>query len=88
MTQYRKPIPKSQKEISRNLIEPYNDGEGRFIGENPNKPSNSNEFQSGVSRDRSQDLSMKNDTVFLLQLLNCLVFTSITFSTAMKSNTE
>ena len=62
MTQYRKPIPKSQKEISRNLIEPYNDGEGRFIGENPNKPSNSNEFQSGVSRDRSQDLSMKNDT--------------------------
>ena len=62
MAKYRKPIPKSQKEISRNLIEPYNDGEGRFIGENPNKPANENELQSGIDFNRAEKVSFKDDT--------------------------
>ena len=62
MTQYRKPIPKSQKEISKNLQQPYTDGEGRFNGQNPNFPENPNAIQSGIARNRGEDVSMKNDT--------------------------
>ena len=62
MTQYRKPIPKTQKEISKNLQQPYNDGEGRFDGQNPNFSENPNAIQSGITRNRGEDISMKNDT--------------------------
>ena len=62
MPQYRKPIPKTQKEISKNLQEPYKDGEGRFIGQNPNFAKNPNELESGISFNRAEKLSQKNDT--------------------------
>ena len=61
MTQYRKPIPKTQKEISKSLQQPYTDGEGRFIGQNPNFSSNPNEFESGVNFNRAEKVSQKND---------------------------
>ena len=62
MTQYRKPIPKSQKEISKNLIEPYSDGEGKFIGQNPNFASSPNEENTGVSFNRGKKRSLRNET--------------------------
>ena len=66
MTQYRKPIPKSQKEISNDLVNPYvNPENGESLG-NPNIPSNFNQFtegeQNGVSISRSQQMSFKGDT--------------------------
>ena len=66
MTQYRKPIPKSQKEISNDLVNPYvNPENGESLG-NPNIPSNFNQFtegeQNGVSVSRSQQMSFKGDT--------------------------
>ena len=62
MTQYRKPIPKSQKEISKNLIEPYNDGEGKFIGQNPNFPISPNESNTGIEFNRGEKRSLKGET--------------------------
>jgi len=62
MTQYRKPIPKSQKEISRNLVEPYNDGEGKFTGQNPNFSENPNEQNTGISINRGNKRSLKGET--------------------------
>ena len=62
MTQYRKPIPKSQKEISRNLVEPYNDGEGKFTGQNPNFAENPNEQNTGISINRGNKRSLKGET--------------------------
>ena len=39
MPQYRKPVPKSQQEISNNQIDPYvNPDTGETLG-NPNEPS-------------------------------------------------
>lgn len=66
MTQYRKPIPKSQKEISNDLVNPYvNPENGESLG-NPNIPSNFNQFtegeQNGVGVNRSQQMSFKGDT--------------------------
>ena len=62
MTQYRKPIPKSQKEISQNLVEPYSDGEGKFIGQNPNFATNPNEINTGISFNRGEKRSLKGET--------------------------
>jgi len=62
MTQYRKPIPKSQKEIARNLIEPYNDGEGKFTGQNPNLAPNPNSDNTGITINRGEKRSVKGDT--------------------------
>ena len=62
MTQYRKPIPKSQKEISRNLVEPYNDGEGKFNGQNPNFAENPNEQNTGININRGNKRSLKGET--------------------------
>ena len=66
MTQYRKPIPKSQKEISNDLVNPYvNPENGESLG-NPNIPSNFNQFteseQNGVGLNRSLQMSFKDDT--------------------------
>jgi hypothetical protein len=66
MAQHRKPIPKSQKEISNSLVEPYiNPENGETLG-NPNIPSNFNQFteveQNGVDFNRSEKLSFKGDT--------------------------
>ena len=62
MTQYRKPIPKSQKEISKNLIEPYNDGEGKFIGQNPNFPISPNQSNTGIEFNRGEKRSLRGET--------------------------
>ena len=65
MPSYRKPQPKSQKEISDSLVDPYvNPEDGTTLG-NPNQtefdqftPTN----QSGVDNNRSQQISFKGDT--------------------------
>ena len=65
MAQHRKPIPKSQKEISNSLVEPYiNPENGETLG-NPNIPSNFDQFteneQNGIDFNRSEKLSFKGD---------------------------
>jgi hypothetical protein len=67
MPRGRKPIPKSQKEISNNLVNPYvNPENGETLG-NPNIPSEFQQFtpieQSGVEFNRSEKLSFTEDTV-------------------------
>ena len=63
----RKPIPKSQKQISNDQVEPYIFPEtGESLG-NPNIPSNFNQFtptnQSGIDFNRSLQMSFKGDSV-------------------------
>jgi hypothetical protein len=67
MPQYRKPVPKSQKEISNDQIVPYVDPEtGETLG-NPNIPSDFRQFtptqQNGIDFNRSEKLSFTGDTV-------------------------
>ena len=67
MARGRKPVPKSQKEISNNQISPYvNPENGNTLG-NPNIPSDFRQFtptdQNGVDFNRSEKLSFKEDTV-------------------------
>lgn len=67
MPRGRKPIPKSQKEISNNLVNPYvNPENGETLG-NPNIPSEFQQFtptnQSGVDFNRSEKLSFTDDDV-------------------------
>jgi hypothetical protein len=62
----RKPQPKSQKEISNGLVDPYVFPEtGQTLG-NPNIPSEFNQFtdtnQNGIDFNRSEKMSFKNDT--------------------------
>ena len=57
MAQYRKPIPKTQKEISENLQDVTDVGRG-----NPNAKLNPNESETGISFNRSSKLSFKGDT--------------------------
>jgi hypothetical protein len=66
MPQYRKPNPKSQKQISNDLVKPYIDPEnGESLG-NPNEKTSFEQFtsteQSGVNFNRSEKLSFKGDT--------------------------
>jgi len=66
MPRTRKPNPKSQKQISNDLINPYvNPDNGDSYG-NPNIPSNFDQFtaneQNGVGFNRSNQLSFKGDT--------------------------
>jgi hypothetical protein len=65
MPRGRKPIPKSQKEISNNLVNPYvNPENGETLG-NPNIPSEFQQFtpteQSGIDFNRSEKLSFTDD---------------------------
>ena len=65
MTQYRKPVPKSQKEISNEYVNPYvNPENGETLG-NPNIPSEFQQFtpteQSGIDFNRSEKLSFTDD---------------------------
>ena len=53
----RKPIPKTQKEISKNLQKPYD-----AIRGNANISSNPNESETGIQFNRSEKLSFKGDT--------------------------
>ena len=62
----RKPNPKSQKQISNDQVEPYVFPDtGESYG-NPNIPSQFNQFtsndQSGISFNRSEQMSVKDDT--------------------------
>ena len=66
MPQYRRPTPKSQKEISNEQVNPYvNPENGETLG-NPNIPSDFRQFtpneQNGVDFNRSEKLSFKDDT--------------------------
>ena len=66
MAKYRKPIPKSQKEISNEQVNPYiNPENGESLG-NPNIPSDFRQFtpneQNGINFNRSEKLSFKDDT--------------------------
>ena len=66
MPSARKPNPKSQKQISNDLVDPYVFPEtGESLG-NPNIPSNFNQFtdkkQSGIDFNRSEQMSFKGDT--------------------------
>jgi hypothetical protein len=66
MPQYRKPNPKSQRQLSNEQIEPYvNPENGETIG-NPNIPSQFDQFtaneQNGVGFNRSEQLSFRDDT--------------------------
>ena len=66
MPSARKPNPKSQLEISTNQVEPYVFPDtGESYG-NPNIPSNFNQFtannQSGIPFNRSEQMSVKEDT--------------------------
>jgi len=66
MPSSRKPNPKSQLEISTNQVEPYVFPDtGESYG-NPNIPSNFNQFtannQSGIPFNRSEQMSVKDDT--------------------------
>jgi hypothetical protein len=66
MPSARKPNPKSQKQISNDLVDPYVFPEtGESLG-NPNIPSNFNQFtdkkQSGIDFNRSEKMSFKGDT--------------------------
>jgi len=66
MPSARKPNPKSQKQISNDLVDPYLFPEtGESLG-NPNIPSEFNQFtdtkQSGIDFNRSEKMSFKGDT--------------------------
>ena len=56
MAQYRKPIPKTQREISKNLQTPSDIKRG-----NPNSGVNPNESETGISFNRSEKLSFTDD---------------------------
>jgi hypothetical protein len=66
MPQYRKPNPKSQKQISNDQVDPYVFPETDETLGNPNIPSNFNQFttneQNGVGFNRSEQMSFKGDT--------------------------
>ena len=66
MPQHRKPNPKSQQQISNDLVNPYvNPENGETIG-NPNIPSQFDQFtaneQNGVGPNRSEQLSFRGDS--------------------------
>jgi hypothetical protein len=63
MAKYRKPIPKTQKQISKGLQDAFDTTRG-----NPNQTINPNESQTGIDFNRGQKLSMKNDSSKLLTI--------------------
>ena len=66
MPNHRKPVPKSQKEIMNDQINPYVNPETGETRGNPNQPQDFRQFtpdtQRGVDFNRSEELSSKNDT--------------------------
>ena len=66
MPDYRKPIPKSQKELSNNQVEPYVNPETGETRGNPNLPQDKREItpktQTGRDFSRSEQTSFKDDT--------------------------
>ena len=57
MAEYRKPIPKTQREISEDLFTPFDTERG-----NPNAQVNPNENETGIDFNRSTKLSFRGDT--------------------------
>ena len=57
MAKYRKPIPKTQKQISKGLQDAFDTTRG-----NPNQTVNPNESQTGINFNRGYELSKKDDT--------------------------
>ena len=57
MSKYKKPVPKTQKEISKSLQQATDSVRG-----NPNATVNPNENETGISFNRSTKLSFKGDT--------------------------
>jgi hypothetical protein len=57
MARPRKPVPKSQREISENLQKPIDPVRG-----NPNAKINPNESETGIDFNRSTKLSFRDDT--------------------------
>ena len=57
MASYRKPIPKTQREISEDLQRPFDLERG-----NPNAQVNPNENETGIDFNRSSKLSFRGDT--------------------------
>jgi hypothetical protein len=67
MARNKKPTPKSQKEISNNLVNPYINPETGETRGNPNIPSEFDQFdkndQTGIDFNRSEKLTFRGDTV-------------------------
>tara|TARA_R100001509_G_C4874777_1_gene218165 strand:+ start:997 stop:1983 length:987 start_codon:yes stop_codon:yes gene_type:complete len=63
MPEYRKPIPKTQKEISKDLQTAFERHSG-----NPNAEVNPNENETGISFNRSEKLSFKGDNTKQLSI--------------------
>ena len=63
MSKIRKPIPKTQKQISKGLQDAFDTTRG-----NPNRADNPNESQTGIDFNRGHKLSMKNDSSKLLTI--------------------
>ena len=73
---YRRPTPKSQRELSEGLQTPYD----AKIG-NPNDAADNKQFppdnQANIPFNRSNQMSFKNDTTKPFTVgLNCLLYTS------------
>ena len=64
MAKIRKPIPKTQKQISKGLQQAFDTTRG-----NPNQSVNPNESQTGIDFNRSTKISAKNDTSKLLTIV-------------------
>jgi hypothetical protein len=58
MAEYRKPIPKTQREISEGLQDAFDRHRG-----NPNKEINPNKSQTGIEFNRSTKISSKGDNI-------------------------
>ena len=63
MAKVRKPIPKTQKQISKGLQEAFDTTRG-----NPNQTVSTNESQTGIDFNRGYQLSMKDDSSKLLTI--------------------
>tara|TARA_R110000803_G_scaffold50039_3_gene103986 strand:+ start:3334 stop:4611 length:1278 start_codon:yes stop_codon:yes gene_type:complete len=66
MARNKKPVPKSQRELSNNQVDPYvNSANGETLG-NPNDPSDFRQFtptsQKGIDFNRSEKMSFKGDS--------------------------
>lgn len=67
MSKYRKVVPQTQREISVSKQETYKspeEGRGRYDATNPNpKMVNANEQSTGITHNRANELSVKDDDV-------------------------
>ena len=92
MPDYRKPIPKSQKEISNNQVESYVNPETGETRGNPNLPQDKREItpksQTGRDFSRSEQTSFKGDDTkpFLNVKPSDTIYFIVLFITFIESN--